>query len=114
MRHASSRELDDAALDQLPFGVVHLDPTGTVTRYNQTEAARARTQRWRALGRNYVRDLAGTNGRELAAQIAALPRGACVRIEHAFQHYGRRDAVVIDMSRDERDRVYLCIRKPSA
>ncbi|MBA3818541.1 MAG: hypothetical protein H0X17_06580 [Deltaproteobacteria bacterium] len=103
-------DLDDAALDQLPFGVVRLGPTGIVERYNQPEAKRAGVQRWRALGRVFFRDLAGTNGDELAAHLAALPPNGKARIYHTFRGYHRTDAAVIDLSRCADDRVYLCIR----
>lgn len=103
-------DLDDSALDALPFGVVRLGPTGRVERYNRTEAERARIQRWRALGRDFFRDLAGTDANELASQVRALPRGARVRVFHTFRGFHRSDDAVIDVSRCDADRVYLCIR----
>lgn len=106
--------LDDTALDQLPFGVVRLGPTDIVERYNLAEAQRAGTQRWRALGRDFFRDLAGPNGTELAARVHALPRGEKARVFHTFLGYRRSDDAVIDMSRCEEDRVYLCIRASRA
>lgn len=106
-------ELDDGALDALPFGVVRIGPTGIVERYNRTEAERAGVQRWRALGRPYLRDLAGKNAAALAAEIAAVPRGANRRVFHTFQGYSRTTAALIDITRCEADRVYLCIRSAS-
>lgn len=103
-------DLDDAALDRLPFGVVCLSPEGTVTRLNRVEAERAGIQRWRAIGRSYFREVAGINGAQLATQIDQLPRGANARVFHTFRGYHRADDAVIDMSRCEAGRVYLCIR----
>jgi photoactive yellow protein len=103
-------DLDDHALDELPFGVVRLGPTGIVERYNLTESQRAGIQRWRALGRDFFRDLAGANASELSAQVEALPRGGHARVYHTFHGYRRADHAVIDMARCEADRVYLCIR----
>ena len=101
--------LDDHALDQLPFGVIRLSPAGTVERYNLAEAERAGTQRWRALGRDFFRDLAGSNAGGLAAQVAALPAGGRARVFHTFVGYRRSHDVVIDMSRCDEGRVYLVI-----
>src|SRR5436190_956442 len=91
-------DLDDAALDRLPFGVIRLSPTGVVERLNRTEAERAGIQRWRALGRDYFRDVA-PSARDLAAEISKLPPGSRARIFHTFRGFHRNDATVIDMSR---------------
>lgn len=107
-------ELDDSALDALPFGVVRLGPTGIVERYNRVEAERAGIQRWRALGRDFFRDLAGPDAGDLAAQVHALSRGERTRVYHTFRGFHRADDAVIDMSRCEADRVYLCIRSSRA
>jgi hypothetical protein len=105
--------LDDAALDQLPFGVIRLGPDGTVERLNQAEASRANIQRWRALGRHYFRDVAGTNAAELAARVAAVEPGSAARVYHTFRGYHRADDAVIDISRSPSGSVYLCIRASS-
>lgn len=104
-------DLDDTALDDLPFGVIRLGPTYVVERYNRAEAERAGIQRWRAIGRAYFRDLAGRNCAELAARIDALPRGGRTRVFHTFLGYHRSDDVVIDASRCEEGRVYLVISR---
>lgn len=103
-------ELSDTALDDLPYGVVRLGPDGVVERYNQAEARRAGVQRWRALGRNFFRDLAGVDADELAAHVRSLRRGQRVRVMHTFRRYRGSDPAVIDMARSDEDRVYLCIR----
>ena len=104
-------DLDDGALDELPFGVVRLGPTNIVERYNRTESTRAGVQRWRAIGRDFFRDLAGSNATDLAAQVDALASGARSRVFHTFIGYHRTDDVVIDMSRCEAGRVYLVISR---
>lgn len=103
--------LDDAALDDLPFGVIRLGPTHLVERYNRAESTRAGVQRWRAIGRHFFADLAGSNASELATQVAALARGTRTRVFHTFIGFHRRDPVVIDMSRCAEDRVYLLISR---
>jgi photoactive yellow protein len=104
-------DLDDTALDDLPFGVVRLGPTHLVERYNRAESERAGVQRWRAIGRDFFADLAGANAQVLATRVDALPRGARTRMFHTFVGYHRTDDVVIDMSRCEEGRVYLLISR---
>ncbi len=102
-------DLDDDALDHLPFGVVQLDPRGRVVRYNQPEAARSGIQRWRALGRDYFQDVAGTS-KELAQRVHELKPGSCETIEHTFRGFHRADHAVVDVSRSDDGHVYLKIR----
>ncbi len=104
-------DLDDDALDQLPFGVIRLGPTNLVERYNRAESERAGIQRWRALGRDFFSDLAGSNAGELAEQVDALPRNSRKRVFHTFVGYHRTDDAIIDMSRCEEGRVYLVISR---
>jgi len=104
-------DLDDDALDQLPFGVIRLGPTGVVERYNRAESERAGIQRWRALGRDYFSDLAGANADELAARVEALPRGGRTRVCHTFRGYHRADTAMVDIARCEAGRVYLVISR---
>ena len=107
-------DLDDAALDQLPYGVICLSPNGIVERLNRAEAERAGIQRWRALGRDYFGDVAGPTATELAEQVHALAPGAHARIHHVFRGFHRADPAVIDMSRCPAGRVYLCIHSSRA
>jgi hypothetical protein len=102
-------DLDDDALDRLPFGVVCLSKDGTIERLNKTEADRAGIQRWRAIGRPYFRDVA-VHDSELAHVVDALAPGEHARVFHTFKGFHRADDAVIDMSRCEAGRVYLCIR----
>jgi hypothetical protein len=103
-------DLDDAALDALPFGVVCLSPAGVVERFNRVEAERTGIQRWRALGRDYFTDVAGPAGPELAAHLATLAPGSATRVHHTFRSYHRAVEAEVAASRCEAGRVYLCIR----
>jgi PAS domain-containing protein len=102
--------LDDSALDALPFGVVCLSPAGVVERFNRAEAERTGIQRWRALGRDYFRDVAGPAGSELAAMLASLKPGAATRVRHTFRSYHRSTEAEVEAARCEAGRTYLCIR----
>lgn len=103
-------ELDDAALDRLPFGVVCLSPSGTIERYNRTESERAGIQRWRALGRDYFRDVAIRDGVALKKYVAELPADGHLRVFHTLHSSHGADDAVIDISRCATGRVTLCIR----
>jgi photoactive yellow protein len=51
-------ELDDAALDALPAGVIGLDPEGWILRYNLAEARLARLDRNAVVGRHFFDQVA--------------------------------------------------------
>lgn len=103
--------LDDNALDHLPFGVIRLGPTGRVERYNRTEAERAGMQKWRVIGRDFYREVVGTEGAALAAEVAAVPLGTKVRVQHRLSRYRMTDDVTIDVARTASGGAYLCIAK---
>ena len=103
-------DLDDDALDRLPFGVVCLSPAGTIERFNRIEAERSGIQRWRAIGRDYFSDVVGPSAPKLAATVRSVAPGMSKRTFHTFRGFHRADDAVIDISRCEAGRVYLCIR----
>lgn len=106
-------ELDDAALDALPFGVVCLDDALKVVRMNRTESEKSGIQRWRAVGRAYFQDVApGPTNRALAEQVAAFAQGerAATQLAHTFRRRAGDDPTQIEL-RKERGRVYLVIRR---
>jgi photoactive yellow protein len=106
-------DLDDAALDALPYGVVCLDDGNRVLRMNRAESEASGIQRWRAVGRDFFRDVApGPTNRTLAEAVAAFNTGASARsqLRHVFQRRRGADATQIELHR-EHDRVYLLIRR---
>lgn len=103
-------ELDDTALDHLPFSVIRLGPTGRVERYNRTEAERAGMQRWRVLGRDFYRELVGhEEGAALAAEVAATPIGGTARVHHRLRRYRKIEDVTIEVARTRSGGAYLRI-----
>ena len=102
--------LDDRALDDLPFGVVALDEGGTVVRFNRTEQERSGIQRWRALGRSFFKDVApGEKNHELAEHIGAFLAGReAGTIHHTFERRTGADSTEIQLERGDH-RVYLKI-----
>jgi photoactive yellow protein len=51
-------QLNPAELDELPFGMIQLDATGKILKFNKTEAELARINRQRQLGKNFFEDVA--------------------------------------------------------
>ena len=101
--------LDDEALDDLPFGVVRLDPAGRIERFNKPEADRSGIQRWRALGRDYLKDVVRAST-ELAQAIQHTTPGSCASVDATFRGYHREDRAHVDISRADDGRVYLRIK----
>jgi photoactive yellow protein len=113
-------DLDDRALDALPFGVVCLDDRMTVVKMNRVESEASGIQSWRAIGRDFFRDVApGPTNAALAQEVrafAANPRTAPCKpsppIRHTFKRRAGADTATIELVRGaRRDRVYLCIRR---
>ena len=108
-------DLDDHALDALPFGVVCLDNRMTVVRMNRTESEASGIQRWRAIGRDFFKDVASNpTNRPLAEAVAAFashPDGTPA-ITHTFPRRAGADPTTIHLVHGRSpDRVYLCIRR---
>ena len=113
-------DLDDRALDALPFGVVCLDERMTVVRMNRAESEASGIQRWRAIGRDFFRDVApGPTNKRLAEQVAAFASHPaephdeeCAKIEHVFPRRRGADSTTISLCHGRTPaRVYLCIRR---
>jgi len=107
-------DLDDEALDELPFGVVCLSEQLTVLRMNRTESERSGIQRWRAIGRPFFGDVApGPVNAALAEHVRAFAEGrGRPAIQHTFARRAGSDPTTIELQRGRRTgRVYLCIRR---
>ena len=113
-------DLDDPALDALPFGVVCLDDHMTVVRMNRVESEASGIQRWRAIGRDFFKDIApGPTNLALAQQVRAFagdprttPCRASQPIRHTYKRRAGADTATIELVQGKRkDRVYLCIRR---
>jgi photoactive yellow protein len=106
-------DLDDSALDELPFGVVCLDKRMKVVRMNKTESQASGIQRWRAIGREFFRDVApGPTNQELADAVRAFADGRGQRaVSHVFKRRAGTDATQIELVRGRDAAVYLCIRR---
>ena len=107
-------DLDDIALDELPFGVVCLSDAMTVVRMNRTESQKSGIQRWRAIGRDFFGDVTpGPTNARLADHIRAFAAGGgAPAISHTFNRRAGADSTTIELQRGRNaGRVYLCIRR---
>jgi photoactive yellow protein len=107
-------DLDDRALDDLPFGVVCLSESMTVLRMNKAESEASGIQRWRAIGRDFFGEVApGPTNRKLAEHVQAFASGqAAPAIAHTFKRRAGADPTKIELVRGRSaGRVYLCIRR---
>jgi photoactive yellow protein len=110
-------DLDDRALDDLPFGVVCLSESMTVLRMNRAESEASGIQRWRAIGRDFFGEVApGPTNRALAEHVQAFASGRGSRgtpaIAHTFKRRAGADPTRIELVRGRSaGRVYLCIRR---
>lgn len=51
-------ELTESEIDDLPFGLIAVDPDGTIEQYNSYESRLARLPKERVIGRNFFLDVA--------------------------------------------------------
>lgn len=107
--------LDDAALDDLPFGVIALDDRGTIVRYNLAEARLARLDRARVLGRGFFSEVAPCTatpefeGRFLAFLSSREPR---IAFRYVFDFKFGAQEVDVEIVRSAAGaRYYLCINR---
>lgn len=74
--------LGEARLDELPYGVIVVDPAGTVLAFNRAESAATGISRAQVLGRNFFRDVAPcTSVRAFAGRFEAFVADARREIE---------------------------------
>jgi photoactive yellow protein len=51
-------DLDETAIDSLPFGLISVDHDGNIEQYNSYESRLSRLSKERVIGRNFFRDVA--------------------------------------------------------
>ena len=94
-------DLDDSALDKLPYGVVCLSERMTVLRMNRAESEASGIQRWRAIGRDFFGDVApGATNRALADAVAAFAADgtkAESQLVHTFKRRAGADTTCIKL-----------------
>jgi photoactive yellow protein len=72
--------LTQEEVDKLPFGLIALDPGGTIVRYNEVESSLSGLDPQRVLGRNFFEEIAPcTNVREFAGLYRDMVRAGKLR-----------------------------------
>jgi len=109
--------LDDAALDELPFGVVCLARDGLILRYNLAEGRLARLDPSTVVGRNFFTDVAPcTNTEEFHGRFRAFAEGstggASIRFSYVFDfRFGAQNVDVEIVRAVGAPRLYLLINR---
>lgn len=108
--------LSESELDQLPFGVVALDPLGFVLRYNLYESRLARLDRNDVIGRSFFDEIARCTKTEaffgrFQSLLARGDEGATERFDYVFGFAFGEQRVSIEMVLATATRVYLVINR---
>ncbi|HEU4408674.1 MAG TPA: V4R domain-containing protein [Polyangiaceae bacterium] len=106
----------DAELDALPFGVICLDASGRVRRYNLAEARLARLDRAEVLGRHFFFEVAPcTNVPAFEGRVrgflATPERGPLETFPFVFDFQFGAQEVDIELVRAGEGRVYLLVNR---
>lgn len=109
-------ERTDEELDQLPFGVIALEPSGKIARYNLAEARFARLDRNQVLGRGFFSEVAPcTQTPEFQGRFQRFVRpgntAPTERFEYLFDFKFGAQKVEVELSRGSTGRVYLLINR---
>lgn len=108
-------ELSREALDELPYGVITLDRSGTVLRYNEAEATFARRSQEHTIGQNFFADVAPcTNVRAFKGRFddfAAQHNSGVERFDFSFAfRWGRHDVSITLLRKLEHDEINVLVR----
>lgn len=108
----------DAEVDALPFGVIALDGSGTVLRYNLFESRLARLDRNQVVGRNFFSEIARCTRTETfegryKRMLAAASVGASETFDFVFGFAFGEQHVTVEMVLAAPGRVYLFINRRS-
>jgi photoactive yellow protein len=110
--------LTAAELDELPFGVIELDANGTVLTYNRDEAALARRDPARVVGRDFFKEVAPcTDVKHFAGRFREFLEQAAPSVAFTFTFefpHGTTDVGIVFL-RSKGSTVFVAVTKrPSA
>ena len=115
LKRVDSLEASD--LDALPFGMIQLDRTGKILKFNRTEANLARINQERQLGRNFFDDVAPcTKVREFYGrfQEGLAKRSLYETFGFVFKFdHGWRNVAITMMYSDKTDSVWVLVSQTS-
>lgn len=111
-------DMDRTALDGYPDGVITLDRSGTIKRYNKAEAALSRRDARETLGLNFFTDVAPcTAVQDFKGRFDAFALGqnsAVERFDFTFRFaWGRQDVGITMIRRAASDEINLLVARRS-
>jgi PAS domain-containing protein len=74
------KQLTTGDLDDLPYGIIVVDPTGVIVGYNRAEAKKAGFARERVMGRNFFSEVAPCTIRNVRGSESELRRTLRIRL----------------------------------
>ncbi len=110
-------QLDEEELDDLPVGMIQLDPSGKVLRFNQTESDLARMDKAAALGRSFFDEVAPcTRVREFHGKflegVAARDLSTTFEYEFKFRDGRRKDVLISMFYSRNTESVWVLVQRP--
>jgi photoactive yellow protein len=110
-------QLAEEELDDLPVGMIQLDPSGKVLKFNQTESDLARMDRAAALGRSFFDEVAPcTKVREFHGKfldgVAARDLSTTFEYEFKFRDGHRKDVLISMFYSKNTESVWVLVQRP--
>lgn len=119
MPHVLERadQLAEEELDDLPVGMIQLDTTGKVLKYNQTESDLARMDKAAAVGRSFFDEVAPcTKVREFHGRfldgVAARDLSTTFEYEFRFRDGRRKDVLISMFYSRNTESVWVLVQRP--
>lgn len=110
-------QLAEEELDNLPVGMIQLDTSGKILKFNQTESDLARVEKTAAVGRNFFDDVAPcTKVREFHGKfldgVAARDLSTTFDYEFKFRDGRRKDVLISMFYSKNTESVWVLVQRP--
>jgi photoactive yellow protein len=110
-------QLAEEELDNLPVGMIQLDPSGKVLKFNQTESDLARMDKAAALGKSFFDEVAPcTKVREFHGKfldgVAARDLSTTFEYEFKFRDGRRKDVLISMFYSKNTESVWVLVQRP--
>ncbi len=110
-------QLGEEELDNLPVGMIQLDPSGKVLKFNQTESDLARMDKAAALGKSFFDEVAPcTKVREFHGKfldgVAARDLNTTFDYEFKFRDGRRKDVLISMFYSKSTESVWVLVQRP--
>jgi photoactive yellow protein len=110
-------QLAEEELDNLPVGMIQLDPSGKVLKFNQTESDLARMDKAAALGKSFFDEVAPcTKVREFHGKfldgVAARDLSTTFDYEFKFRDGRRKDVLISMFYSKSTESVWVLVQRP--